>query len=62
MLKYVIKRILLMFLTLIVIVAIYFILVRLLPRELPMDKSQKEAIEARFEVLGYNKPILIDLI
>ena len=61
MLKYVIKRILLMFLTLIVIVAICFILVRLLPRELPMDKSQKEAIEARFEVLGYNKPILIQL-
>ncbi len=59
MLKYVIKRILLMFLTLFVIVTICFILVRLLPRELPIEKGTAEVVKARWEALGYNEPIIV---
>lgn len=59
MFKYVVKRILLMLLTLFVIVTICFILVRLLPRELPTDKNQAAVIAARWEALGYNKPLII---
>ncbi len=59
MLKYIIKRILLMFLTLFVIVAICYILVRLLPRELPMDKDQADIVKARWHALGYDQPILV---
>lgn len=58
MLKYVIKRILLMFATLFVIVTICFMLVRILPRELPTDKVQAAAVQARWEALGYNEPLL----
>ncbi len=58
MAKYVIKRILLMFFTLFIIMTICFMLIRILPRELPADKVQAEAIAARWEALGYNKPLL----
>lgn len=58
MAKYVIKRILLMFFTLFIIMTICFMLIRILPRELPTDKIQAEAIAARWEALGYNKPLL----
>lgn len=58
MAKYVLKRIALMFATLFVIVTICFMLVRMLPRELPTDKVQAEAIQARWEALGYNEPLL----
>lgn len=58
MTKYVINRILLMFFTLFVIVTICFMLVRVLPREKPTDVDQKEAIEERWEALGYEKPLL----
>lgn len=58
MAKYVIKRILLMFFTLFIITTICFMLIRILPRELPTDKVQAEAIAARWEALGYNKPLL----
>lgn len=34
-------------------------LIRILPRELPIDKNQRAVILARFEALGYNKPLLI---
>ena len=34
-------------------------LIRILPRELPLDKNQRAVILARFEALGYNKPLLI---
>jgi len=58
MTKYVLKRILLMFVTLFVIVTMCFFLIRLLPRELPLEKNLREAMLARFEALGYNKPLL----
>ncbi len=59
MFKYVLKRIALMFFVLFVVTTICFILIRLLPRELPMETSQREAILARWEALGYNKPLLV---
>jgi len=59
MAKYIIKRVLLMLLTLFVIVTICFMLIRILPREMPTDKNQQAVIEARFEALGYNKPLLV---
>lgn len=59
MAKYVIKRVLLMLFTLFVITTICFMLIRVLPRELPLDKNLREVMEARFEALGYNKPLLV---
>ncbi len=59
MTKYVLKRIGLMFLTLFVIMTICFMLIRLLPRELPQDKNLQAVITARWEALGYNKPLLV---
>ena len=59
MLKYVLKRLALMAFTFCIIVTICFMLVRLLPRELPNDKVQAAAIAARWEALGYNEPLLI---
>lgn len=58
MTKYVIKRILLMFFTFFVITTICFMLIRMLPRELPQDKTQQQAILARWDALGYNEPLL----
>ena len=58
MTKYVIKRFLLMLLTLFVIVTVCFMLVRMLPREMPTDKIQAAAIEARWKELGYEEPLL----
>ncbi|MBE6615175.1 MAG: ABC transporter permease [Ruminococcaceae bacterium] len=58
MTKYVIKRVLLMFLTLFVICTICFMLIRMLPREIPQDKNLQAVINARFEALGYNEPLL----
>ena len=57
--KYILKRVLLMFCVLFIITTIYFVLIRMLPRELPLEKVQAEAIKARWEALGYNKPLLI---
>ena len=59
MTKYVIKRVLLMFVTLFVIVTICFMLIRMLPRELPQEKNLQEVIAARWEALGYNEPLLV---
>ena len=59
MAKYVIKRLLLMIFTLFVIVTICFMLIRMLPRELPTDKNLQAVLNARFEALGYNEPILV---
>ena len=60
MTKYVIKRILLMFLTLFVITLMCFVLIKLLPlpavREMGRDVN---LILARREKMGYNKPILV---
>jgi len=58
MLKYILKRLLLMLFVFAIITTIYFVLVRLLPRELPTDKVQAAAIAARWEALGYNKPLI----
>ncbi len=59
MTKYVIKRVLLMVLTLFVIVTICFMLIRMLPREMPQKESEREIIEARWDALGYNEPLLV---
>ncbi|MBR6028565.1 MAG: ABC transporter permease [Clostridia bacterium] len=59
MTKYVLKRVVLMFFTLIIIMTIEFVLVRLLPRELPTDKVQAAAIASRWEALGYNQPLMV---
>jgi len=58
MTKYVLKRLLLMLFTLFVIVTICFMLIRILPRELPTDKNLKDVILARWDALGYNEPLL----
>ncbi len=59
MLKYALKRILLMFMVFFIIVSMCFILVKLLPNK-PAEQFGKdmELIEKRREALGYNKPIL----
>ena len=57
--KYVLKRIGLMLFTLFIIVAICFIMVRLLPQEMPQEKNKQELIKARWEALGYTKPVLV---
>ena len=58
MTKYVIKRVLLMLFVLFVITTICFLLIRMLPREMPQKADEKELIEARWEALGYNEPLL----
>ena len=59
MAKYVLKRILLMLFVLFVIVTVCFMLVRMLPRTLPEGNiQQQQAVLQRWEVLGYNKPLL----
>lgn len=59
MIKYVIKRLLLLLFTFIIITTMCFFLVKLLPLA-PVDTFGKDAaiIEARREALGYNKPII----
>ena len=58
--KYVVKRILLMFLTLFIILTICFVLIKLLPlpavREMGRDIN---LILAKREKMGYNKPIMV---
>ena len=55
--KYVLKRLLLMLVTFFIICAICFVLIRILPRELPQDKNLSELIKGRWEALGYNKSL-----
>ncbi|MBQ2725003.1 MAG: ABC transporter permease [Clostridia bacterium] len=59
MAKYIIKRILLMFLILFAVTTICFMLIRILPRELPTDRNLQAVITARWEALGYNEPLLV---
>ncbi|MBR5711999.1 MAG: ABC transporter permease [Lachnospiraceae bacterium] len=59
MLKYVIKRIVLLFVTLFIIMTMCFFLIKLLPWELPMETAKKEAAMQRLELQGYGKPILV---
>lgn len=56
--KYVVKRLVLMLFTLFVITTICFMLIRILPRELPTDKVLQQVILDRWEALGYNEPLL----
>ncbi len=59
MAKYVLKRVLLMFFVLFCIVTICFMLIRMLPMTKPMGNvAQLALIEARWEALGYEKPLL----
>ncbi len=57
MAKYVLKRVLLMLFVLFVITAIMFVLIKLLPRELPTEKVKKEVMEARWRAMGHYEPI-----
>ena len=60
MTKYVIKRVLLMFLTLFLIMTICFVLIKLLP--LPAIKEMGRDVQlvlARREKMGYDKPIMV---
>ena len=60
MAKYILKRILLMFFVLAVIVTVCFLLVRMLPRTPPEGPvALQNAVKARWEALGYNKPLLV---
>ena len=62
MTKYVIKRILLMFLTMFVITTMCFILIKLLP--LPAIRSMGRDVNlilAKREQMGYNRPIMVQL-
>lgn len=47
-----------MLFTLFIIIMMTFILVHMLPREMPLEKNLQAIIQQRWEALGYNKPIL----
>ena len=59
MVKYVIKRLLLLFMVFMVIISMCFVLVKLLPNK-PAEQFGKDMalIEMRREALGYNKPLI----
>lgn len=59
MVKYVLKRILLMLMVFLIIISMCFVLVKLLPSK-PAEQFGKDMqlIEIRREMLGYNKPIM----
>ena len=61
MAKYIAKRVVLMIFTLFIISTICFLLIRMLPRVLPQDKVQAQAIAERWDALGYNEPLLTQL-
>lgn len=57
--RYIIKRIGLLLFTFFIIVTLSFVLIRMIPRELPSDKATAEIMLSRWEALGYGKPILV---
>lgn len=59
MIKYIFKRLGLMIFTFFVIITISFFLIRLLPQEMPQEANLQAIIAARWEALGYNKPIIV---
>ncbi len=60
MVKYVIKRLLLMIMTVLIITCVCFVLIRMLPpAELPPGDPHSAVILARREAAGYNKPYLV---
>lgn len=57
--KYIVKRIALMFATLFIIMTICFVMIRLLPNQVPEGQGDyASAVKAMREAWGYNKPIL----
>lgn len=59
MVKYILKRLLLMLFVLFCIVTICFLLVRILPRTLPEgNAAQQEIVKIRWRELGYEEPLL----
>ncbi len=56
---YVLKRIGLMLFNLLAITTICFVLIRLLPRSLPLEKEKAELILQRWTALGYFKPMIV---
>lgn len=59
MTKYVIKRVFLMLFVLFAIMTICFMLIRILPRELPQDKVLQQNYKDRWEALGYDEPLVV---
>jgi len=59
MLKYVIKRIILMLFVFFAVTTICFMLIRLIPRELPQDKVLAQVLLDRWKALGYEEPLLV---
>ena len=60
MAKYVVKRVLLMFFVLFCIVTICFMLIRMLPMTKPTGTvAQIQLVEARWDALGYEKPLRV---
>ena len=59
MVKYVIRRVLLMLMVFMIIISMCFVLVKLLPDK-PAEQFGKDQqlIEMRREALGYNKPLI----
>ncbi|MBS7261991.1 MAG: ABC transporter permease [Eubacteriales bacterium] len=58
MTKYVIKRLLLMLMTMFIILTICFVLIKMLQPDVPVSGSQVEIEMARRKALGYDKPVL----
>lgn len=58
--KYITQRILLMFMTLLIITGMCFVLIRLLPvQPLPAEDPHAVVVEMQREAAGYNKPIMV---
>ena len=59
MAKYIGRRILLALFVLLVITTACFMLVRMLPMELPSDPNLQQVLQQRWEALGYGEPLLV---
>ena len=59
MAMYILKRVLLALFVLLVITTACFMLVRMLPMELPTDPKQQQVLLQRWESLGYNEPLAV---
>ena len=59
MAMYILKRVLLALFVLMVITTACFMLVRMLPMELPTDPKQQQVLLQRWESLGYNEPLAV---
>lgn len=59
MFKYVVKRILLMFMTLFIIMSISFVLIKMLQPDVPATGDKVITEMARRKALGYDKPVIV---